>query len=177
MGERQYLSRSEVAKMFQVSPSTITRWADEGKLPYVKTLGGHRRYEVGAIEAIVKGLVRQRAGEEASRMEKTCFEVPSMYADHHVIAVRDALLSLDGVTDVYASSAWQQVFVSYDPEKTTPQVVEKALRESGYPPGEMPPLPAPRGKREKDMAWETLGFRAAKTNQVDIEMSGEFRKY
>jgi copper chaperone CopZ len=110
-------------------------------------------------------------------MEKTCFEVPSMYADHHVIAVRDSLLSLDGVTDVYASSAWQQVFVSYDPEKTTPQVVEKALQEAGYPPGEMPPLPAPRGKREKDKAWETLGFRVAKTNQVDIEMSGEFRKY
>jgi excisionase family DNA binding protein len=173
MDERQYLSRSEVAKMFQVSPSTITRWADEGKLPCVKTLGGHRRYEVRAIMK----LVRQRAGKEANGMEKTCFEVPSMYADHHVLAVRDALVSLDGVTDVYASSAWQQVFVSYDPEKTTPQALEKALQEAGYPPGEMPPLPEPRGKGEKDMAWETLGFRAAKTNQADIEMSGEFRKY
>jgi excisionase family DNA binding protein len=171
--ERQYLSRSEVAEMFQVSPSTVTRWADEGKLPCVKTLGGHRRYEV---KTIMK-LARQTAREETSRMEKTCFGVPSMYADHHVLAVRDALAGLDGVTDVYASAAWQQVFVSYDPEKATPQAIEKALREAGYPPGEMPSLPAPRGKREKDKVWETLDFRPAKTYQADLEMSGEFRKY
>jgi excisionase family DNA binding protein len=174
MDERQYLSRSEVAKMFQVSPSTITRWADEGKLPCIKTLGGHRRYEVKTIRKLVRQIARE---EVCSIMEKTGFEVPSMYADHHVIAVREVLVNLDGVADVYASSAWQRVFVSYDPEKITPQAMEKALQKAGYPPGEMPPLPAPRAKREKDKAWEALDFRPTMTNRVDIEMSGEFRKY
>jgi excisionase family DNA binding protein len=40
----QVLSRSDVAQTFGVSPSTITRWAREGKLPCIVTLGGQRRY-------------------------------------------------------------------------------------------------------------------------------------
>jgi excisionase family DNA binding protein len=40
----EVLSRSEVAETFGVSPSTITRWAREGKLPCIVTLGGQRRY-------------------------------------------------------------------------------------------------------------------------------------
>jgi excisionase family DNA binding protein len=38
------LRTNEVAALFRVSPKTVTRWAKEGKLPYQKTLGGHRRY-------------------------------------------------------------------------------------------------------------------------------------
>ena len=43
------LTRTEVARIFRVSPSTITRWAEEGKLPAIKTLGGHRRYEAKVV--------------------------------------------------------------------------------------------------------------------------------
>ena len=43
------LSRAEVAEMFRVSPSTVTRWSDAGMLPTVKTLGGHRRYDAAAV--------------------------------------------------------------------------------------------------------------------------------
>jgi len=48
-------------------------------------------------------------------MENALFTVPSMYADHHVIAVREVLLAMPGVEDVSASAAWQQVQVVYDP--------------------------------------------------------------
>jgi excisionase family DNA binding protein len=33
-----------VASLLHVSPKTVARWAKEGKLPFMKTLGGHRRY-------------------------------------------------------------------------------------------------------------------------------------
>jgi len=89
------LTRAEVAEIFQVSPSTVTRWAEAGKLPSVKTLGGHRRYEAKAVIALAQDLMK----EEAS-MENVLFDVPSMYADHHVIAVRQALLALAGIEDV-----------------------------------------------------------------------------
>jgi excisionase family DNA binding protein len=38
------LTPSEVASMFRVDPKTVTRWAKSGKLPSIRTLGGHRRY-------------------------------------------------------------------------------------------------------------------------------------
>jgi len=41
---RRYLTRAVVARLFEVSPATVARWTREGKLPYILTLGGQRRY-------------------------------------------------------------------------------------------------------------------------------------
>ena len=41
---KAFLARSEVARLFHVSPVTIVRWAEQGKLPSQLTLGGQRRY-------------------------------------------------------------------------------------------------------------------------------------
>ena len=167
------LTRSEVAEIFQVSPSTVTRWAEAGKLPSVKTLGGHRRYESKAVMALAQQLMK----EEAS-MENALFDVPSMYGDHHVIAVRQALLALPGVEEVWASSAWQQVQVAYEPETVSPDQISQALVQAGYPigNGHLPFGPSPTSKA-KDPAWDTLGARVTQTNQVDLKLSGEFRRY
>jgi excisionase family DNA binding protein len=52
----QYLLAADVARRLHVSPKTVARWAQEGKLPHVRTLGGHRRYEPGAIDELVRRL-------------------------------------------------------------------------------------------------------------------------
>ena len=39
-----YLHTAEVADILHVSPKTVSRWAKEGRLPCMRTLGGHRRY-------------------------------------------------------------------------------------------------------------------------------------
>ena len=38
------LTPAEVAKLFNVDPKTVTRWARQGKLDSIRTPGGHRRY-------------------------------------------------------------------------------------------------------------------------------------
>lgn len=43
------MSRREVAALFGVSPHTIYRWAREGRLPVLMTLGGRRRYPTEEI--------------------------------------------------------------------------------------------------------------------------------
>jgi excisionase family DNA binding protein len=48
-----YLFPSEVADLLHVSPKTVSRWAQEGKLPFIRTLGGHRRYPEGEIRALL----------------------------------------------------------------------------------------------------------------------------
>jgi len=42
--EREFLSRGEVARLFGVSVSTVTRWARTGLLKAVRTPGGHYRF-------------------------------------------------------------------------------------------------------------------------------------
>ena len=41
----------EVAVLFRVDPKTVTRWAQEGKLTCIRTLGGHRRYPEADVRA------------------------------------------------------------------------------------------------------------------------------
>lgn len=57
-GKREYLRVAEVADLFHVSTKTVVRWATEGKLPHVLTLGGHRRFPREDIEKVVEGLQR-----------------------------------------------------------------------------------------------------------------------
>ena len=50
-----YLHTAEVADLLHVSPKTVSRWAKEGKLPFLKTLGGHR-YPEAEIRQLAEGL-------------------------------------------------------------------------------------------------------------------------
>jgi excisionase family DNA binding protein len=52
-GPRPYFTRAEVARMFGVSPATVASWARQGRLGYISTLGGHRRYPRDQILALL----------------------------------------------------------------------------------------------------------------------------
>jgi excisionase family DNA binding protein len=54
-----YLRSAEVAVILQVSPKTITRWAKQGRLPFQRTLGGHRRYPEPAIRELLASLTQE----------------------------------------------------------------------------------------------------------------------
>jgi len=47
------LTPSEVAAMFRVNPKTVTRWARAGRISYIKTLGGHRRFKASEIQQLL----------------------------------------------------------------------------------------------------------------------------
>ena len=51
-----FLRSAEVAAILQVSPKTVCRWAMDGKLPFQRTLGGHRRYSEEAIRELAASL-------------------------------------------------------------------------------------------------------------------------
>ena len=40
------LTSKEAGKKLGVHPATMRRWADEGRVSYVRTPGGHRRYDI-----------------------------------------------------------------------------------------------------------------------------------
>jgi excisionase family DNA binding protein len=53
-----FLHTSQVADILHVSPKTIARWAKDGRLPYQRTLGGHRRYPEQAIRQLAASLAQ-----------------------------------------------------------------------------------------------------------------------
>ncbi len=74
-------------------------------------------------------------------MQKFQIEVPAMFGDHHVLAVRNILLAINGVDDVFASAAWRTIEVTYDPNKVSPEQLERRLAEEGYTqPAQVPAL-------------------------------------
>ena len=53
---KPYLRTSEVAELLHAAPKTVGNWAKQGKLPYQRTLGGHRRYPTGPILRLADAL-------------------------------------------------------------------------------------------------------------------------
>ena len=65
-------------------------------------------------------------------MEKVSFNAPALYGDHHVSEAHRILLELSGVSDVYASSAFHVIEVTYDPAKIDAEAIQASLDEAGY---------------------------------------------
>ena len=65
-------------------------------------------------------------------MQKSTFDTPALFGDHHVTEVRRILLSSPGVKEVYASSAFQVVQVEFDEKKINHDDLLRKLEEAGY---------------------------------------------
>jgi copper chaperone len=98
-----------------------------------------------------------------------------MYADHHVTAVRKALSAVSGVQDIRASAAFKEVTVRHTNEVTKEALVE-ALDKAGYQVGEEK-LVDQEPSCFSDPAWYACASRCTKTDEADLAMSGDFRKY
>ncbi len=56
MPDSNTMTTAQAAKLAQVAPSTIKRWAEQGVLPSSRTVGGHRRFDRGAVERALRDL-------------------------------------------------------------------------------------------------------------------------
>jgi copper chaperone CopZ len=65
-------------------------------------------------------------------MQTKIFEIPTLYGDHHVIEIRRILLEIPGVVDVYASSCFQMVEVTYDETQVNDLELAVKLDNAGY---------------------------------------------
>ena len=60
------------------------------------------------------------------------FDSPALFGDHHVLEARRLLLDLPGVEQVYASSAFRVIDVTYDSDRTDEETISKVLSSAGY---------------------------------------------
>ncbi len=110
-------------------------------------------------------------------MQKVELRVPAMYADHHVLGVRQALVGKKGVAQVLASAMRRQVQVEYDESVTSPASIAEALTAAGYIPDQPTALPPVHKQSEDGSTWHSVIPRVTKTEMKDLEMSGDFRRY
>ena len=61
----EFISRGEVARLFGVSASTVTRWARTGLLRAVRTPGGHYRFHADEM----RRAARAGAPDELIRLD------------------------------------------------------------------------------------------------------------
>ena len=100
--------------------------------------------------------------------------VPGMWADHHVLMVREVLFAIDGVEEVKAEALPRTVTVGFDAARTGAAAVTHALEAAGYASGDL----VESGDRQQNKPeWTSNGSRVTLTNELDLAMSGDYRKY
>jgi hypothetical protein len=107
-------------------------------------------------------------------MDQLALIVPGMWADHHVIAVRNLFHDSEDIQVTGASAMDATLRLEYDPAKTDPQKIAAQLEQAGYPTGDAPDAEAPPTDKP---AWATAGVRVTVTDPADLTMSGDHRKY
>jgi len=110
-------------------------------------------------------------------MDKVTINIPALWADHHVLAVRQALGQVKGVAEVTASALYQDVLIQYDPAAVTPEALAGALAQAGYQVAAAQFLPTHPLRIDDSSDWFQFQERITVTDNRDLEMSGDFRKY
>jgi copper chaperone CopZ len=110
-------------------------------------------------------------------MEKVTFSLPALWADHHTLAVRQALGSVDGVKEVIASALYKDVLVKYEPDKVSAEDIAGALTNAGYKINHTPSLPGYPERIDDASDWFQFQERVTETDMRDLIMSGEHRMY
>lgn len=110
-------------------------------------------------------------------MEKVTFNIPAMWADHHVLAVRQTLSRVSGVEEVLASAMYKDVLVKYDPTAVNPEALQSALTAAGYELAQAPSTPPIPERTDDSSDWFRFQERIRETDMRDLEMSGDHRKY
>jgi len=110
-------------------------------------------------------------------MEKVTFTLPALWADHHVLAVRQVLSQVNGVEEVLASAMYQDVLVKYDPSAVAPDALQASLAQAGYETAKAPELPTYPKRIDDTSDWFRFQERITETDMRDLEMSGDHRKY
>ena len=110
-------------------------------------------------------------------MEKVVFKIPSLWADHHTLAVREALGQVGGVEEVTASALYKDVVIEYDPSAVNPDALAGALADAGYATETAPELPTYPERIDDSSDWFQFQERITETDMRDLEMSGDHRMY
>jgi copper chaperone CopZ len=65
-------------------------------------------------------------------MKQAKFDIPVLFGDHHVLEIRRILSEVEGVKDIFISSAYNFLKIEYDESATSEEAIKTLLEEAGY---------------------------------------------
>jgi len=68
------LSTGEVARRLSVTPDTVLKWVKLGKMPAIRTAGGHHRIEAEVVERLLRPECRAKEATGADPRRLRCWE-------------------------------------------------------------------------------------------------------
>ena len=97
MNNVRYIPASEVKKRYQISNSTLRRWADQGKIPVVRfNISGKRLYEREALEATIGGneqkfkekiaYARVSSSHQREDLERQIQDLRTNFPEHRIVS-------------------------------------------------------------------------------------------
>jgi len=132
MTDDDLLTTAEAARLAHVGASSVKRWADQGRLECVRTVGGHRRFRRGAIERFLSSLRGSDAGS-ASRWADMMTRSDAYELLGEVSAARGRLGSYQRVADeigrglVEVGERWERGEISVLDEHAASEKLARAL--------------------------------------------------
>lgn len=87
-------------------------------------------FRIFSVSALILALAAPSGAAEPRRV---VLDIPSMNCSLCPIAVKKALLRVPGVLEARASLATKSAEVRFDPDRTEPALLAKALANAGYP--------------------------------------------
>lgn len=114
-----WLTPAQVAQRFHVSPITVRNWANTGKLEAITTPGGHRRFNLAAVEDFAaQHRSSNHADADAGLAQSTVEQAAVLVIDNDQ-SVRDILaavlkLQLPHATVLFAKNAFEAGYLSGD---------------------------------------------------------------
>jgi excisionase family DNA binding protein len=99
-GEPNAVTLSHAAEAIGVSPSTLRRWADAGRIRFVRTSGGHRRFPAGEVRRLTAANA-SRGAEGVRPLAPPTRPLPGLA---RLVAGRGVELAADSADALYGKS-------------------------------------------------------------------------
>jgi predicted site-specific integrase-resolvase len=83
-----YVSAKKASEFYAVSTDTLRRWADSGKVQFITTEGGHRRYAIKEHSDKRKSFIYARVSSKKQEkdLQKQIKHIKKLYPKHEVIS-------------------------------------------------------------------------------------------
>ena len=81
-----YVSPKEASKFYQVTEETLRDWSRKGQIDFIKTKGGHRRYQIEHDDGRRIIYARVSSKKQEGDLKRQIAYVKKRYPDHEVVS-------------------------------------------------------------------------------------------